>query len=65
VSIPTKYKDLHDWADCVDGFNRVVKQTNKMQIVRVGANVGPVRLVQENAASGGIDTHGLLTIMLI
>jgi len=25
VVIPTKYKDLHSWADCVDGFIRVVK----------------------------------------
>jgi len=39
VVIPTKYKDLHGWADCVDGFIRVVKQTNKMHIVSVGAIV--------------------------
>jgi len=28
VVIPTKYKDPHRWADCVDGFIRVVKQTD-------------------------------------
>ena len=37
--IPTKFKDLHGWADCVDGFIRVVKQTNKMHIVPLGAIV--------------------------
>jgi len=56
VVIPIKYKDLHGWADCVDGFIRVVKQTNKMYIVPVGAIVVPPHLVQENAASGGIDS---------
>jgi len=55
VVIPTKYKDLHGWADCVDGFIRVVKQTNKMHIVPIGAIVGPAHLVWENAASDGID----------
>jgi hypothetical protein len=33
----------------------VVKQTNKMHIVPVGAIVGPADLVWENAASGSID----------
>jgi hypothetical protein len=56
VVIPTKFKDLHGCADCVDGFIRVVKQTNKMHIVPVGAIVGLVHLVRENAASGGIDS---------
>jgi hypothetical protein len=55
VVIPTKYKDRHGWADCVDGFIRVVKQTNKMHIVPVAAIVGPVHLVRENAASGGME----------
>jgi len=50
VVIPTKFKDLHGWVDCVDGFIRVVKQTNKMHIVPVGAIVGPAQLVWENAA---------------
>jgi len=45
VVIPTKYKDLHRWADCVEGFIRVVKQTNKMHIVPVGAILGPAHLV--------------------
>jgi len=41
VVIQTKYKDPHGWADCVDGFIRVVKQTDKINIVPVGAIVGP------------------------
>ena len=56
VVIPTKYKDHHGWADCVDGFIRVVKLMNKMHIVPVGAMVGPAHLVWDNAASGGIDS---------
>ena len=56
VVIPTKFQDLHGWADCVDGFNRVVKQMNKMHIEPVGAIVGLAHLVRENAASGGIDS---------
>ena len=47
VVIPTKYKDQHGWADCIDGFIRVVKQTDKMHIVPVGAIVGPVHLARE------------------
>jgi hypothetical protein len=54
VVIPTTYKDLHDWADFVDGFIQVVKQTKKMHIVPVGAIVGPAHLVWENAALGGM-----------
>jgi len=60
VAIPTKYKDLHGWADCVDGFIRVVKQTNKIHIVPVGAIVGPAHLVRENTASGGMDSVWLV-----
>jgi hypothetical protein len=56
VVIPTMYKDLHGWAVCVDGFIRVVKQTNKMHIVPVEAIVGPAHLVWENAALGGMDS---------
>ena len=55
VVIPTKYKDLHGSADCVDGFIRVVKQTNKIHIVPDRAIVGPALLVQKNAALGGMD----------
>jgi len=51
VVIPTKYKDPHGWADCIDGFIWVVKQTDKMHIVPVGALVGPTQLVQENIAA--------------
>jgi hypothetical protein len=41
VLIPTKFKDLHGSADCVDGFIRVVKQMKKIHIVPVKAIVGP------------------------
>jgi hypothetical protein len=58
--IPTKFKDFHCWADCIDRFIRVVKQTNMMHIVPVGAIVGPAHLVRENAASGGIDSVWLV-----
>jgi hypothetical protein len=58
--IPTKFKDLQDWADCVDRFIRVVKQTNKIHIVPVGAIVRPAHLVQENAALGSIDSVWLV-----
>jgi hypothetical protein len=61
VVIPTKYKDLHGWADCVDGFIQVVKQTDKMHIIPVGAIVGPAHLVREiNAASDRIDNVWLV-----
>jgi len=60
VVIPTKFKDLHSWADCVDGFIQVVQQTNKIHIVSVGTRVGPAHLVQKNAASGGIDSVWLV-----
>jgi len=60
VVIPTKYKDPYGCADCVDGFIRVVKQTDKMQIVPVRAIVGPARLVRENAAPDRIDTIWLV-----
>jgi hypothetical protein len=59
VVIPTKYKDHHGWANCVDRFIRVVKQTNKMHIIPVGAIVGPGHLVQENAALGSMDMYAL------
>jgi len=60
VVIPTKYKDLHSWVDCVDGFMWVIKQTNTMHIVPVGAMDGPAHLLRENAASGGIDSVWLV-----
>jgi hypothetical protein len=66
VVIPTKYKDQHGWADCVDGFIQVVKQTDKMHILPVGAIVGPAHLVRENdAASDRIDSVWLVNIMSI
>jgi hypothetical protein len=39
VVITTKYKDPHGWEDCIDGFIRGVKQTDKMHIIPVGAIV--------------------------
>jgi len=60
VEIPTKYKDVHGSADCFNGIILAVKRTNEMHIVTVGAIVGPAHLVQENAASGGIDSVGLV-----
>jgi len=58
--IPTYYKDPHSWADCVDGFIRVVKQPDMVHIVPVAAIVGPAHLVRENAASDRIDSVGLV-----
>jgi hypothetical protein len=58
--IPTKYKDPPGWADCVDRFIWVVKQIHMMQIVPVGAIVGPAHLVRENAASDRIDSIWLV-----
>jgi len=61
VVIPTKYKDLHGWADCVDRLLQVVKQTDKMHIIPVGAIVGPAHLVlEDNAASDRIDSVWLV-----
>jgi hypothetical protein len=60
VVIPTKYQELHGWADCVDRFIQVIKQTNMMHILPVGAIVGPVHLVWANAASGGMDSVWLV-----
>jgi hypothetical protein len=60
VVIPTKCSDLHGWADCIDGFIPVVKQTNKMHIVPVEAMLRPAHMVLENAASGGIDSMWLV-----
>jgi hypothetical protein len=51
VEIPTKYKDPHGWIDCVEVFIRVVKHTDKMHTVPVGAIVGPAHLVRENIAA--------------
>jgi hypothetical protein len=58
--IPTKYKDSHGWADCIDGFIWVVKQTDMMHIVLVGAIVGTAHLMRENVASDRIDSVWLV-----
>jgi hypothetical protein len=60
VVIPTKYKDLHDWAHCVQRFTQVAKQTNKMHIVPIGAIVGLAHLERGNAALGGMDSVWLV-----
>ena len=60
VAIPTKFNDPHSWADCVDGFIRVVKHTDKMHIVPVGAFVVLAHLMQENTASDRIDSVWLV-----
>jgi len=56
VVIATKYKDLHGWADYVDGFILVVKQTDKMHTVPVGTIVGPAHLVWEHGVIDRIDS---------
>lgn len=48
--MPTKYKGPHGWVDCVAMFIQVVKLRNKIQIVPVGAVVGPAHFGGENAA---------------
>ena len=58
--IPANFKDLHGWADCVDGLIRIVKQRNKMHNVPVRVIVGHVHLVREHAAPGGIDNIWLV-----
>jgi len=58
--VPTKYKDPHGWADCVHRFIRIVKQTDMIHVVPVGAIVEPVHLVRENAASDRIDSVWLV-----
>jgi len=58
--IPPTYKDLHHWAECVERFILVVKQTNIVHIVPGGAIVGPAHLVQGNAASARIDSIWLV-----
>jgi len=60
--IPTKRKDPHSWADCVDGFIQVVEQTDTMHIIPVGAIVRPAHLMGENAASDRIDNVWLVNI---
>jgi len=52
--IPTMYRDLHGCADCVDRFIRVVKQTDMIHIVPVGAIAEPAHLVRQNVASDRI-----------
>lgn len=54
--IPTKFNDFHGWANCVDRFVQVVKQTNIMLIVPGGAIVGPVHFVLKNSTLDGIDS---------
>lgn len=55
ILIPTKYKDLHSWADCINSFILVITKANKIHCVPIGAKVVLVHSVQENAASDRID----------
>jgi hypothetical protein len=54
VVIPTKYKYLYGWADCIGMFIRVAKQLNTMHIVPVEATFRLVHLLRENSISGNI-----------
>jgi len=58
--IPTIFKDPHCWADYVDGFILVAKQTDKKHIVAVEAFVGPAYLVRQNSASDIINSIWLV-----
>jgi hypothetical protein len=60
VVIPTKFKDPHGWANCVDRCIRIVRQTDVIHIVPVAAIVGMAHLVQENAASDWINSIWLV-----
>jgi hypothetical protein len=55
VVIPTKYKDRPGWADYVDRFIQVVKQTDKMHTGSVRAFVGLAQAARENPVSNRID----------
>jgi hypothetical protein len=57
--LPIKYNDLHGWADCVDGFIRVMEQIVMMNIVPVRAIVGPAHLVQRMLHQIGSIAYGL------
>jgi len=49
VLIPTKYKDPHGLANCIDEFIIDVKQRDMMNIVPLRGIVEPPHWVQENA----------------
>jgi len=67
VVISTKFNVLYGWAHCVNRFIQVAKQMNTMHIVPIGEIVGPAHLVQENAASGNINSVWLANnpVMLV
>jgi hypothetical protein len=60
VVIRTQFNDGRFWPDSVDELIQVVKQTNRIRTVLVGARVGPAHFVGENAAGGGIDCAWLV-----
>jgi hypothetical protein len=60
VVYPTKSKDFDSWADCIDGFIRVVKRINGMHNVPLAATAVPALVVRENAASGSINSPWLV-----
>jgi hypothetical protein len=45
VVIVTKHNNPYGWANCMDRLITVVKQTDTVHIVSVGAIVGPAHLV--------------------
>jgi hypothetical protein len=61
---PTKRRVLHGWTDCIDKFIHIINHNNKVPIEPITANVGPVKLVQENAVSDTIDMQWLLNTLI-
>lgn len=60
VVIPTRDKNVTGWADCVDRFIWIVKQTDLLYIVHVRAIVGPSHLGQQNVTSARINSVWLV-----
>jgi len=64
AEIPTKYNDLHCFADCVDRFIWVFKHTDWMHIVAVRAIIRQENVVQQNFASDRINSIWLVNYHL-
>jgi len=60
VVIRTTFNDLPGWAECIDGFIWVVKLTNMMHIVPVGAMIQQAHVLRRNAAAGSINNRLLV-----
>lgn len=63
--IPTKYNDRSGWAECVDWFIGVVRQTDMIYIVPVGTIVGLAQMVQQNSALDRNDSRWLVNIHVV